>query len=147
MFSSQRLLLSLLPGLIFLVGQTSVDAADGLRGAIAISPSSASVGEPFRVKAILYNGGSDRVRAEAQIWIVRPWGEFYKLGTARVELRPRQRQSVVIVCRAGREVPVGPHAIGLVIASPGGRFIADTAPIRILPPQVTSLGAIDDSIR
>jgi hypothetical protein len=126
-----------------LVPAVWLEAADFLRAEITSSPTSAHVGTTFRVLGAIQNGGREPVEVHASIWIIRPWGEFFKLGTVRLELAAGEARRFGVPCYVDHEVPAGPHAIGLVIASPGGRFIADHAPIRILPRAVaeaTTLG-------
>lgn len=108
-------------------------AEEDLRGVISYSPPTAQVGSPFRVRAILYNPTSERIRTVAQIWTVRPQGQRHLLGSVRVSLPPRERTVVIIPSRVHRGVSPGRYAIGLVLAGTDGRFIADTARIAILP--------------
>ncbi len=106
---------------------------DRLRGSLTSSPEAVRIGSEFRVTGIVFNGAEHPQRISVSIYTIRPWGEHIKLGEKIVELRPRERKTVVIPCVVPRQTEPGLYSIGMVIRSEHGRFIADTKVMRILP--------------
>lgn len=124
-----------------LVEFPSAEASSGLRGAITRAPNSVRLGSELRVGATLHNGSTQPVTVQAQIWLNRPGGDAVAVGRVEVLLPPGQRRAVVISGEIGPEVATGPNRLALVIATPRGRFLADSRPILVLPASQSTQSA------
>ncbi len=123
-------LLSLL--LVSLLAVPSL-AHDNVYARISSAPQHAQVGGAVRVISTVKNASDRPQRVRVEVWLLRPWGQQTLVGTSEVELRSGQQKLVGTPGSIPTTVAPGPHAIGIVIYTQSGRYIADSRPIRILP--------------
>jgi hypothetical protein len=122
---------------IFVVGLLAAPslAHDNVFARISSAPQVANVGGSVRVISSVKNADDRPQLVKVQVWLLRPWGQQELVGTSEVELRSGQQMYVGTPGTIPRTVNPGPHTIGIVIYTQSGRFIADSRPIRILPPR------------